>query len=53
MKEVDSTQSDTKKAYRKPSLTVHGTLTQLTRGGEEGDLEAFGFSTRIVRSGHS
>lgn len=30
---------EVRKPYRKPTLTVHGTVTELTRGGETGQLE--------------
>jgi hypothetical protein len=31
--------TEIRKPYRKPALTVHGTVTELTRGGETGQLE--------------
>ncbi len=36
MKAENNKRADTKKPYRKPKLTVHGTLTEITRGGTDG-----------------
>ena len=38
-----TTETETKKAYRTPQLTVHGTLTELTRG--ESQVQTDGFFT--------
>jgi hypothetical protein len=34
-------QTEVKKTYRKPKLTVHGTLAQLTRGEDQVHTDGF------------
>ena len=41
-----------KKHYRKPKLTVHGTLTKLTRGQDQVHTDGF-FSGGTEESSHS
>ncbi len=46
MKAENKKKADTKKQYSKPKLTVHGTLTEITRGGTDGDRESLTSSLR-------
>ena len=41
MDEKKERKPETKKTYQKPKLTVHGTLTQLTRGNAQGKESVF------------
>ncbi len=46
MKAENKKKAETKKQYSKPKLTVHGTLTEITRGGTDGNREAVTTSLR-------